>query len=97
MHLSPKHTQIVLGILAKYPYTFYVFGSRANGSPKPFSDLDLCIMEPIDYKTLSLIEGDFEESDFPYTVDIINWPKCTVEFQNLIRPNLELVQKRPTP
>lgn len=92
MHIKPHHEQIIRDILSKYPYTFYVFGSRAKGNPKEFSDLDLCLMEPVDGHILSQIDGEFEESDLPYTVDVINWPRCTKDFQGLIRPGFILFQ-----
>jgi hypothetical protein len=37
MQLSPAHLHIIREILKKYPYTFYLFGSRAKGNAKHLS------------------------------------------------------------
>ena len=50
--ISDKHLKIVKDILQKYPYDFYVFGSRAKQVAKKFSDLDLCYFDNIDSKIL---------------------------------------------
>jgi predicted nucleotidyltransferase len=92
MHIDPKHLSIVLEILKKYPFTFYAFGSRVKGNPKKFSDLDLCFIENIPGNMQSQIDEDFEESDLPYKVDVINWNTCDESFQNIIRGDLSLVQ-----
>lgn len=92
MHIEPRHELIVLQILKKYPFTFYAFGSRAKGKPKKFSDLDLCFIENIPGNVLSHIDEDFEESDLPYKVDVINWNSCDESFKNLIRGDLLLIQ-----
>lgn len=85
LHIEPHHLEIVIGILKKYPYTFYAFGSRAKGNPKKLSDLDLCYFDEIPLNTLSHLEEDFEQSDLPYKVDIVNWNSCSAEFQTLIK------------
>ncbi len=87
-----KHLHIIKEILSKYPYTFYVFGSRARGNPKKFSDLDLCFVEPIPLNVRAHMDQDFEESDLPYTVDIVDWNTCSGEFKNAIYKDLVIVQ-----
>lgn len=47
MIMEPRHEAIVRTILAKYPYTFYAFGSRVKGEPRRLSDLDLLFKDPI--------------------------------------------------
>ena len=92
MHIDPKHLSIVLEILKKYPFTFYAFGSRVKGNQKKFSDLDLCFIENIPGNMLSQIDEDFEESDLPYKVDVIDWRACDETFKHIIRGDLSLVQ-----
>jgi predicted nucleotidyltransferase len=72
LFMEPKHLTIVQNILSKYPYSFYAFGSRARGNPKTLSDLDLCFFENIPLNVLAHIDEDFEESDLPYTVDMVH-------------------------
>jgi predicted nucleotidyltransferase len=86
-----RHLKIITDILARYPYTFYAFGSRARGEAKRFSDLDLCFFDPLPDTIRSHIEEDFEESDLPYKVDMIYWDTCSPEFKQIIFPDLKKI------
>jgi type I restriction enzyme S subunit len=90
--MKPKHYQIVKDILSKYPYTFYAFGSRARGNPKELSDLDLCFFEHIPWNVRAHIDEDFEESNLPYKVDVVDWNSCSSEFRDNIKPDLIRIQ-----
>ncbi len=92
IYTEERHLKIILNILAKYPYTFYAFGSRARGNPKKFSDLDLCFIEYVPLHILSDIKEDFEESKLPYTVDVVDWNKCKQDFKDIIRKDLVRIQ-----
>ena len=94
LNIEERHLKIVKGILSKYPYSFYAFGSRAKGNAKKFSDLDLCFFDDISLHTLSKITEDFEESDLPFKVDIVNWDQCKETFRDLIRDDLVSVQTK---
>jgi len=85
--LSPKEQEIVKNILAKYPYNFFVFGSRVKGTHRQFSDLDLGY-RAIPERIIALIEGDFEESDLPIKVDFVNLDRCSPEFLKYIEKDL---------
>lgn len=51
-----------------------IFGSRAKGNYKFGSDIDLVIMdENISEKEMSTIKSEFEDSNLPYTVDILDY------------------------
>jgi predicted nucleotidyltransferase len=73
INIKPKHLDIVLGIIGKYNYNFYAFGSRITEKIKEFSDLDLFYTENIPEKIIIDIEDELEESDLPYKVDIIDY------------------------
>ncbi|MCE5315947.1 MAG: nucleotidyltransferase domain-containing protein [Parachlamydia sp.] len=90
--MEKRHWEIVKAILAKYHYSFYAFGSRVKGHPKRFSDLDICFFDDIPWNVRSHIDEDFEESDLPYKVDVIDWNTCDKNFQNLIKKDLILIQ-----
>lgn len=92
LYLEPRHLKIVMDILKKYPYTFYAFGSRVRGTQKRLSDLDLCWIDPIPKREYFQIEEDFEESDLPYKVDLIDWNNCSEAFQNIIKKDLVCIQ-----
>ena len=50
-----------------------VFGSRATGRARPFSDLDLLILEPVQLTWMQRAElrDRFEASDLPFRVDVV--------------------------
>lgn len=92
IHMNDSHWKIVQSILMKYPYTFYAFGSRVKGTEKRFSDLDLCFTDPIPWNIQSHIEEDFEESDLPFLVDVVDLNLCTKEFKKGIEKDIVLIQ-----
>lgn len=85
INIKPKHLDIVLGILGKYKYDFFVFGSRITDKVKEFSDLDLFYKDDIPENIIMDIEDKFEESDLPYKVDIVNYNKCDEDFQRIMK------------
>ncbi len=89
LKMEPRHYQMVLDILKQYPqYQFYAFGSRVVGTPRQFSDFDICSMTPIARSVISEIKEKFSLSNLPYSVDIIDWSRCSAEFQALIKDDL---------
>ncbi|MES2615664.1 MAG: nucleotidyltransferase domain-containing protein [Bdellovibrionota bacterium] len=90
-----KHLSIVRIILKKYVpnAAIKVFGSRVNGNPKLYSDLDLAIdaKEQISLLTLAKIEHDFEESSLPFRVDVMDWQSISSEIKENILENFELL------
>ena len=88
IHMEEKHLRILQRILSKYPYYFFVFGSRVKGTEKRFSDLDLCYKENIPSVVLFKLEEDFEESDLPFKVDVVNWNYCSNDFKKLIEKDM---------
>jgi predicted nucleotidyltransferase len=93
LNLTPSQKQIVSTILATLAADcdVWVFGSRAKGTPKPFSDLDLCLKakngKPLTFNQLAELEEAFSESPLPFKVDIVDWYtlsepfKLAIEFQ----------------
>ena len=49
-----------------------VFGSRATGSARPFSDLDLLVVEPVQltWRQRAELRDRFEASALPFCVDV---------------------------
>lgn len=88
LHLSSKDLAIVQGILKKYPYQFYAYGSRVKGTEKKLSDLDLCYKEDIPANIVSHIREDFENSDLPFTVDLTAWKHFSDSFKQRIEKDL---------
>jgi predicted nucleotidyltransferase len=65
-----------------------VFGSRATGRSKRFSDLDIAIEieDGLTIATLASLRWAFSESDLPMTVDIVDWNTLDPEFRAVIAP-----------
>lgn len=75
-------------------YEVRAFGSRVNGQPKKYSDLDLVIVgkEKISREILSAIEDDFEWSQLSFRVDVLDWQRISKEFQQIIEKNYEVFE-----
>jgi len=56
-----------------------LFGSWARGAPRRASDLDLGILPkaPLPEGLLSELRADFDESDIPYRVDVVDLSRTT--------------------
>lgn len=92
IHLDPKHLNLVRKIIEKHGLSqvTYVFGSRARGDHKKYSDLDLLLKQENSLETSALValKNDFESSDLPFTVDIVEWSKIAEDFKKNIQPDL---------
>jgi len=88
LSIEPRHKQMLLAILANYPYTFYAFGSRANATNTPFSDLDLCYLESIPDPIRYQIEEELDQSNLPFIVDLVSWQTTSDWFKESIKNDL---------
>ncbi len=66
-----------------------LFGSRANGKAREFSDIDIALKSnnAIDKNKLWTIKENLEESNLPYIVDIIDFNLVSPEFSKAILAN----------
>lgn len=89
--LSEKELDIVVTILKKYVPNFeiFIFGSRYNGNTHEHSDLDIAIKgrEKIDLLRFAELRDDFQNSDLPFRVDLIDFNRISPEFQSIILNN----------
>ena len=92
IHMEKKHWGILIEILEKYKYNFYAFGSRVSGNCKKFSDIDIFFNEEIPNNILLKLEEEFEESDLPFKVDLINYKKCDSDFQSIMLSHAVKIQ-----
>lgn len=62
------------------------FGSRAAGTPRKYSDLDLAIIQPerLTLHTISRLKMAFEDSDLPICVDVVDWNQADSEFKAMV-------------
>jgi type I restriction enzyme S subunit len=88
MDLKPEHRKIVCDILARHipGAEVKLFGSRANNTAKPYSDIDLVIMgnEPLPVTTIRILRDAFDDSDLPFKVDLVEWAETSEEFRVVI-------------
>jgi type I restriction enzyme S subunit len=88
--INPDHLLIVQNILGKYLQKntiVWVFGSRAKKTAKRYSDLDLALDmngKLVAFDIISKIANDFEESDLPYKVDILDIAAVSDTFRKII-------------
>ncbi len=87
--ISPDSLEIILDILRKYllPNTrVWVFGSRAKWTTHDGSDLDLAVegTQPIDYDVMINMSIEFDDSNLPYTVDIVDLRTISSNFKKII-------------
>ena len=57
----------------------FAFGSRVNGHPKKFSDLDLMIKDRDSFSSekLATLAEEFSLSDLPFKVDLLLWSEIS--------------------
>jgi predicted nucleotidyltransferase len=87
--LSAHHAKIVQDVLTAHlpqGFTVRVFGSRARGAPKPYSDLDIAVLGPesLTLSELADLTDAFSESDLPFKVDVVDRRSATPFLQEII-------------
>ena len=88
VQLAPPHLLMVQAILADHlpQARVLAFGSRAAGTPRKYSDLDLAVIqpEPLSLHTISRLKIAFEDSDLPICVDVVDWNQADSEFKAMV-------------
>lgn len=89
LDLAPEHRRIVLDIIAEQlpPETqVWVFGSRATGRVRRYSDLDLAIDagRRLTIDEAAILREAFDECDLPYRVDLVDWQALDDRFRRII-------------
>lgn len=70
---------------------FYIFGSRAKGNYKEYSDIDIAVDlngQKLYEDILTNILLEFEDSVLPYEVDVVDLNAIDEKFKNLIKDSL---------
>ena len=93
--LEPQHLQVVQHILSEHvpECEVRVFGSRANGTARRFSDLDLALIspKPIPWEQMEAVKDAFSESDLPIMVDVLDWHEASAGFRKRVLQNFEVL------
>ena len=87
--IRADHLEIVQDILRTHlpaGVKVWVFGSRANWTTKDSSDLDLAVegAASLDHGVMVGLEIAFEESDLPYTVDVVDLNAVSPGFREIV-------------
>lgn len=85
--LSPREHALLLELLdAHLPGAeAWLYGSRARGSARPESDLDMVVFANADQALeVAALREAFDESDLPFRVDLFVWDEIPPEFQEEI-------------
>src|SRR5689334_3952955 len=89
--LSADHKQIVLETLGAHlprGTKAWVFGSRATGRARRYSDLDLVIDagRRLTLDDFARLTEAFSDSDLPYRVDVVDWLGVEDRWRQAIAP-----------
>ena len=92
--ISPAHREIVESVLREHLSTdvkVWVFGSRANWTTKDSSDLDLALEgeSKLSAKVLGRLKDAFEDSELPYTVDVVDLNQIEESFKTIVESQRE--------
>jgi uncharacterized protein len=97
--LDLKHFQLleklVINPLKNSGFKIWIFGSRARGDHRPYSDIDLLYQFPeqsTDFSRLiSRLKEELEESSLPYKVDLVDINDLAESYkQNILRDRVEI-------
>ncbi len=86
IYVTDNEWFIIKNILKTYSNIIF-FGSRITGTHKQFSDLDICIKDSISDYEYELLKEKFENSDLPFTVDIVDYKRIDDSFKKIIDQN----------
>ncbi len=96
--LSEKHLDFIQKVLRENipqkDAKFYIFGSRAKGNYKEYSDIDIAVKLEngrLSADVLGKILMEFTDSTLPYEVDVIDLNAIDEKFRNLIQESLVLL------
>lgn len=95
--LQPDQWAIVRDILQKHVpgHVVWAFGSRAKGTAKPFSDLDLAVIteQPLSLDLSARLGEDFSQSNLPWKVDVVDWATASDVFRAIIARDKVVIQQ----
>lgn len=93
--IAQQDLRLVKSILLKHlsHCEVRVFGSRVTGTATKYSDLDLVIVgkQKIDRSVLNRLQDEFEYSDLPFRVEVLDWHRISDNFRKIIEQNYEII------
>jgi len=84
---SPENEikNIIFQFLDPKEYQVFIFGSRATGKAKKYSDYDIGILgkKSVPLNILAKINEALEESNLPYRVDVVDFSSVSKNFKEI--------------
>ncbi len=95
--VAPADLEAVRAILRRHvpDREVLAFGSRVTWTAKQFSDLDLAVLgdSPLSSAVRAALAEDFDESDLPFKVDVVDWATTSEAFRKIIQRDAVVVRK----
>ena len=92
LDLDQRHINFIKeNIWAEIPNVeIYIFGSRTQGNALEYSDVDIALKNEvkIPIETILKLKVKFENSTFPYKVDIVDLKNLKDKFRGIIEKDL---------
>ena len=92
LDLEPKYIDFIKEtVLEEIPNSeIYIFGSRVQGNALEYSDVDIALKDEakIPIETILKLRVKFENSTFPYKVDIVDLENLKEGFRGIIEKDL---------
>lgn len=92
LDLEPKYIDFIKEtVLEEIPNSeIYIFGSRVQGNALEYSDVDIALKSEakIPIETILKLRVKFENSTFPYKVDIVDLKNLKEGFRRIIEKDL---------
>lgn len=81
--------QIIFKHFSPPDYKIFVYGSRAGGKPRRYSDWDIGILgdKPVSPYKLNMVKEKLEDSDLPVVVDVVDFNDVGAEFRQIALRN----------
>ena len=97
LNLESKYIEIIQNMFSEQlkteNYDLYVFGSRSKNNNGKYSDIDISFQGQniLSLKEILTLKHEFEYSEIPYKIDIIDLNSCNSEFLEMIQDDLILI------
>ena len=88
--IDSKDKLILKNILSKYPYDFYIFGSRTGKNSSRYSDIDIFCFDTLDENHYVDLLSELEDSNLTIKCDLLERYRCSDEFFEQIKKDLTL-------
>ena len=77
---------IVRRVVGSLPVRVFLFGSRALGTSRPTSDIDLALLPngPVPPDLVARLRDEFEDSAIPYPVDVVDLSQVDERFREKV-------------